>query len=103
MSIDQWPMEAVVDESVNQPCLALFDSFIQRALESEEPTPVAQILSQDFGIGERQAANIARMVDGMKADSAGNPGDFFIYQILTADLQRPVERGTLSDASSPAS
>ncbi|MGY5943186.1 hypothetical protein [Stenotrophomonas forensis] len=88
-SLKQPPQSSLASEFVQQEVLIQFEETIRCALACPGPAPVAALLCDFFGIGKRQAANIADAVNAIKADPSWNPKEFSIYQILKSDLQKP--------------
>lgn len=97
-SLKHLPPNSLASEVVEQEVLVHFEKTIRSALACPSPAPVAEILGGFFGIGERQAANIADAVNAIKADPSWDPVEFNIYEILTSDLQKPRGHSSASAA-----
>lgn len=89
-SLDDWPLEAVSEEIALQPHMRHLEIALQLAFESDEQTALEYVLIEDLEVGEVQAANIAKKLAKIKADTSGDPEAFCIYEILTDDLLKPL-------------
>ena len=95
-SLDDWPLEAVSEEITLQPHMKRFEMAVQLAFEADEQTPLEYFLVEDLEVGEVQAANIARSLARIKADTSRDPEAFCIYEILTGDLLKQLEPDPVS-------
>ncbi|MDR9863297.1 MULTISPECIES: hypothetical protein [Pseudomonas] len=90
-SLDDYPLDAVCEEIKRQPDMMLFETAVEHAYRSDGQTPLEYILVEEFEVGEVQAANIAKRLARIKADTSRDPDEFCIFEILSGDLLKPLE------------
>ncbi len=90
-SLDDWPLEAVCEEITLPPILRRFEIAVEFAHESDGETALEYVLIEDLEVGEVQAANIVKKLAEIKADTSRDPKEFCIYEIMTADLLKPLQ------------
>ncbi|QXH37545.1 hypothetical protein [Pseudomonas muyukensis] len=90
-TLDDWPLEAVCEEITLPANLRSFEIAVQSAHKSDGETALEYFLIEGLEVGEVQAANIVKKLAEIKADTTRDPKEFCIYEVMTADLMKPLQ------------